>query len=329
MIMKLIEKLSKIEKFIGNTKTYQLDYKRSNLFAKLEYGSFMGSIKDRLAFYTVRKAILDGYINEDTTVIESSSGNFAVGLAGICKCLGLKFVAVVDPNITEEKEKHLSFLAHKTIKVHKRDQYDSYLLTRIKLINTILEENGNYFNINQYKNINNYLCYYNTMANEIIRDFKRLDYLFIAVSTGGTVTGLSLKLKEHYPNIKIVAVDIEGSIIFSNEVKKRSISGMGASRKSNFIEKGKLDEAIILPQNEIMQGCFDLLKEQMVFAGGSSGAVYVAAKKLLEKENNPDLNALIICPDRGHAYIDSIYKKVDNKVLEKLPKSQLEYGSLV
>ncbi|XLS29486.1 pyridoxal-phosphate dependent enzyme [Flavobacteriaceae bacterium M23B6Z8] len=311
--MILVNKLNKIEKFIGNTKVYQLDFESCNLYAKIEYSTFMGSIKDRLAFYTIKQAILDGYINENTTIIESSSGNFAIGLAGICRCLNLKFIAVIDPNITKEKENHLSYLAHKTIKVQERDKHGSYLLTRIKTIERLLRDNDDYFNIDQYRNTNNYLCYYNTLANEIIKDFNTLDYLFVAVSTGGTVTGLSMKLKEKYPHLKVIAVDIEGSIVFSDKKKERNISGLGASRKSNFIKNEYLDDAIILPQDEIIQGCAELFSEQMIFAGGSSGAVYAAAKNILSKNLDPSLKALLILPDRGHAYVDSVYKKVVEK----------------
>lgn len=308
--MILVDKLNKIEKFIGDTRVYQLDFEPGNLYAKIEYGTFMGSIKDRLAFYTIKQAILDGYINEHTTIIESSSGNFAIGLAGICKCLNLKFIAVIDPNITKEKENHLSYLAHKTIKVQELDKHGSYLLTRIETIEKLISENEDYFNIDQYRNTNNYLCYYNTLAHEIINEFTALDYLFVAVSTGGTVTGLSMKLKEYFPNLKVIAVDIEGSIVFSDKKKERNISGLGSSRKSNFIKNEYLDDAIVLPQDQIIQGCSELFSEQMIFAGGSSGAVYAAAKSVLEKNVDPSLNTLLILPDRGHAYVDSVYKKI-------------------
>lgn len=307
--MELIEKISKLEKFVGNTPTYRLEYDNANLFAKLEYNSFMGSIKDRPAVFAFKKAIEAGEINQNTTIIESSSGNFASGLAGVCKCLGLKFIAVVDPFITKDKEKSLTFLAHQIIKVRDKDKTGGYLLSRIKKVKEILNSIENSYNINQYENPNNYLTYYNTMAEEICKTFERLDYIFVAVSTGGTVTGLSLKLKEVFPEIKIVAVDIEGSLAICGTPKERSISGMGSSRKSEFIPKAKIDIEMILCQKDIENGCIELFEEQMIFAGGSSGSVYAAAKKVLKDNNDPDTNALIICPDRGHAYIESIYIK--------------------
>ncbi|WP_340199333.1 pyridoxal-phosphate dependent enzyme [Ascidiimonas sp. W6] len=324
--MKLIEKINRLEKLIGNTPNYQLDFQKVNLYAKLEFNSFMGSIKDRPAVYAFKKAIESGEINESTTIVESSSGNFATGLAGVCKCLGLKFIAVVDPFITEEKEKNLSFLAHKIIKVAEKDYTGGYLLSRIETVKRLVAKNENYFSINQYSNPNNYGSYYNTLAIEIIRDFDRLDYLFVAVSTGGTVTGLSLRLKEQFPNLKVIAVDIEGSLAMGGIPKPRSISGMGSSKESEFIKLGSIDHQLILSQQEIINGCNELFYEQMIFAGGSSGAVYTAAKMMLEYELDPNSKALIICPDRGHAYINKVYKNQEKNEISR-PKKYSEIGS--
>lgn len=314
--MSLIEKINKLEKFIGNTPSYKLDFGNANLFAKLEFNSFMGSIKDRPAVYAFKKAIESGEINEETTIVESSSGNFASGLAGICKCLGLKFIAVVDPCITPEKEKNLNYLAHKIVKVQEKDETGGYLLSRIQKVKEILNSIDNSFNINQYGNPNNYLSYYDTLGEEICRDFERLDYLFVGVSTGGTITGLSLRLKQKFPNLRVIAVDIKGSLAMGGTPMKRNIAGLGSSKLSEFIPIAKVDQKMILSQEEIEIGCIELLKEQMIFAGGSSGAVYTAAKRVLALNNDPEANALIICPDRGHAYIESIYKKQ-----QKLEKS--------
>lgn len=319
--MNLSKKIDRLSQFIGNTSVYKLDFGNCNLYAKLEYNNFMGSIKDRPALYAFKEAIERGYIDENTTIVESSSGNFAMGLAGICKCLGLKFIAVVDPKITWEKEKHLSYLAHKIIKVQEMDDTGGYLLTRINMVKKLIEENHNYFSINQYSNPNNYLSYYHTMGAEIVNEFSRLDYLFVSVSTGGTVTGLSLRLKEKFKDLTVVAVDIEGSLAFGNFTKERNISGLGSSRKSDFIKDGKVDEFQLLSEEQIMEGCNELLIEQMIFAGGSSGAVYKAAKMFLKKEGIHNANALIICPDRGHAYIDIVYKR---EQLFKEESKQLE-----
>ncbi len=314
--MNLIEKINKLEKFIGNTPNFKLDFPNGNLYAKLEYNNFMGSIKDRPAVYAFKKAIENGEIHENSTIVESSSGNFAMGLAGICKSCGLKFIAVVDPFITSEKEKNLSFLAHDIIKVKEKDHTGGYLLSRINKVKQLVLDNPNFFSINQYSNPDNYGSYYNTLGKEINNDFSRLDYLFVAVSTGGTVTGLSLRIKEKFPYAKVIAVDIEGSLALGGKPKARSISGMGSSKSSEFIGYGKIDDCIILPQDEIIKGCNELFEEQMIFAGGSSGAVYAAAKKILYQQNDPDANALIICPDRGHAYINTVYKKQEVKLIK-------------
>lgn len=310
--MKLFEKISRLEKHIGQTHTSSLEFPYGNLYAKLEFGNFMGSIKDRAAFYVMKKAIEDGKIDQNTTIIESSSGNLAMGLGGICKCLGLKFIAVVDPKITREKEKNLSYLATEIVKVHDMDDTGGYLLTRIAKVKELVSLIPNSYNLNQYSNTDNYMSYYNSLGNEINDTFDRLNYLFVSVSTGGTVTGLSMRLREKFPDLKVIAVDIEGSLALGGEPKKRNISGLGSSRASEFIPKIKLDHTMILTEKEIVKGCEELFHEQMIFAGGSSGAAYYAAKRFLARESRRDDNSLIICPDRGHAYIDIIY--TNNKI---------------
>lgn len=311
----LLNKINQIEKFVGNTPTYKLDFPNANLFAKLEFNSFMGSLKDRPAVYALKKAIEAGKVNEDTHIVESSSGNLALGIAGVCKCLGIKFISVIDPNITKEKAEYLHHLADKVIMVREEDETGSYLLSRIKTVKEIIAANNNYFNINQYENCDNYLSYYDSLGVEICKYFDRLDYIFISVSTGGTITGVSLRVKEKFPHVKIVAVDIEGSLAIGGEPKKRNVSGLGASRRSSFIHLCDVDEKVILSQREIESGCEELLQEQMIFAGASSGGVYAAAKKVLAN-CRPDSNALIICPDRGYAYLDTIYNR-QNRIYEE------------
>jgi cysteine synthase A len=129
--MNLKQKLLNLSEMIGNTPVVQLNFSGVNLYAKIEYFNMMGSIKDRPAYYILKRAIEKGKINQDTTVIESSSGNFGIALATICKKLGLKFIPVIDEMITENKEKTLRLLSYDVIKVVDRWIYWS-MLTPLK-----------------------------------------------------------------------------------------------------------------------------------------------------------------------------------------------------
>ncbi|WP_298510507.1 2,3-diaminopropionate biosynthesis protein SbnA [uncultured Kordia sp.] len=316
-----LEELKKLEPLIGNTPLVRLKSTKFNLYVKLESYNMTGSIKIRPAFNILKSAISNDIVTSDTTVIESTSGNFGLGLATICRKLEIPFMPVIDPNITESKERLLRILASKVKKVTEMDETEGYLLNRIRFIKEYLNKNKNAFNPNQYQNPDNYLAYYKTLGEEISNELPKLDYVFISVSSGGTVTGLSIKLKEMFKDVKIIAVDIEGSLIFSDKAMPRAIPGIGASMRTDIIKNAHIDDHVILTHAEIIEGCHKLLSEQSIFAGGSSGAAYFAAQKFINKTNsNKDLNILFISPDGGNSYADTIYN--DDWVNEKLKKEK-------
>jgi N-(2-amino-2-carboxyethyl)-L-glutamate synthase len=308
--MNLLNRIKQVEPLIGNTPVQKLDIIDLNIFAKLEYYQFTESIKVRPAYYILKNAILNNLINENTQVIESSSGNFGIALASLCSMLGIKFIPVIDANTTPGKEKILRLLSHNVIKITERDATGGYLLNRIKTVKEHQQNYPNSFNPNQYENPENYLSYYNGMGKEICKQFDKLDYVFISVSSGGTIAGLSRRLKEKFKDIKIVAVDVEGSLIFTNQSKARHVGGLGSSLRTPTIDKAVIDEVVILSEREIVSGCRELLKEQMIFGGASSGAAYYAAKKTMRKLADASLNSLFICPDHGSSYIDTVYDDV-------------------
>lgn len=301
--------LAQIEQRIGHTSLCKLNFYPGNLYTKLEYENCFGSIKDRPALYIIKNAILSGLINEESTIVESTSGNFGLALAGICKTLGIKFIPVIDPNISAQKEQLLRLLSHSVIKVTERDETGGYLLNRIKVVREFLENDPRAYNPNQYENPNNYLSYYYTLGEEVCNSFDRLDYAFISVSSCGTIIGLSQRLKEKFPNIRIVGVDVEGSMIFSSKPKNRKLSGLGASKQSPLIHNALIDEAVILSEKEIVHGCHELLNKHSLLVGASSGAAYAAAKRVLTRSGNSNTNALFITPDSGNSYLDTVFSQ--------------------
>lgn len=315
----LLTEISKLEKFIGHTELVKLESENLDLHCKLEFQNFMGSIKVRPAYYILRNSIESGLINKDTTVIESSSGNFAVALASICKQIGIKFIPVIDPNINKSYEDFLNSFAFKTIKVSERDETGGYLLTRVRTIENIVSEGGNYFWPNQYKNKNNFLAYYHSLGNEVGEEMNDLDYAFIGVSSGGTITGLSRRLKELYSKIKIVAVDIEGSMIFNQKPKKRFIPGIGSSKTPEILKDALIDEVVHVSEIEAIESCYHLFDKHGIFGGGSSGASLAAIKNYFKDDTlTKKPKVLFLCPDSGTSYINTIYNKEwVNKISEE------------
>jgi len=306
----MIDLINNIGELIGNTPLHKLNIPGCNLYVKLESHNIFGSIKDRPAYFIMKNAIRKGFVNQNSIVIESTSGNFGIALAGICKKLKIKFIAVTDPNISKEKQQILDLLCYRVIKVNKRDHSGGYLLTRISTVQSFCRETENAFNPNQYKNPDNYLSYYHTLGKEICAAFTRLDYVFISVSSCGTIIGMSQRIKEKFPDVKIIAVDVEGSLIFADEPKERKIPGIGAGLRSEFMGLGNIDDVVILKQEEIIAGCRELLNEHSLLLGGSSGAAYFAATKYLSESGcSKDNNALFISPDSGASYLTNIYSE--------------------
>ena len=195
------------------------------------------------------------------------------------------------------------------MKVNDMGGYESFLLKRLDTVQEQMKLYQNSFNPNQYENKNNYMAYYHTLGAEIADTFSRLDYLFVSVSSGGTITGLSLRLKERFKNLKVIAVDVEGSVVFDNKPKPRKIPGMGSGFKTKFFDTALIDDYVIVSEPEIICSCHELLNQHSIFVGGSSGAAYCAINKYFDKSQVRGANVLFISPDYGSTYIDKIYNQ--------------------
>lgn len=321
----LLQELKEISRYIGNTPCYAIADDRINLFVKLEYYNYTGSIKDRPAYNIILNAVNSGKITRNTTVVESSSGNFAIALATICSKLGIKFIAVIDPNINKNYERLLNLLCHRVVKVSKPDETGGYLLTRLETVKAICRDNPDIFWTNQYGNPDNYMSYYKGLGQELCDSMERIDYAFIGVSTGGTITGLSMKLKERFPMIRIVAVDVEGSIIFGGQPQKRYISGIGASITSPMLQNALIDEVVYVSQPAIVAGCEALLTEHVVFGGASTGASYMAIQQYFNtRALNYRPNVVFLCTDKGSGYLENVYSpEWKTWLMEKLQQNIL------
>lgn len=291
---------------IGNTPLVQI-YEDKNVWAKLEGANLFGSIKDRAAIYIVEKGIKEGFISQNTELIESSSGNFAIALAGICNIKNIKFSCVIDPLISEVNKRILEIYKTNIIIANTCDDNGNYVKERIRIVKDILKKKTNIYWPNQYDNPIICEAYEKTIGKEIAQ-IRDLDYVFVAISTCGTIAGISRALKNLKPNVKVIAVDIEGSKIFQNRNIKKYINGMGASFIPPNLNRAIIDDVIISSTEESINGCMKLL-EKGIFAGGSSGAVFSACMKYNQQHNLEKHVSLCVLPDRGERYIDTIYSE--------------------
>jgi N-(2-amino-2-carboxyethyl)-L-glutamate synthase len=297
---------------VGNTPLISLNKEKSNLhiFAKLEFYNPTGSVKDRAAFYILNSLLNRGEINQDTTIIESSSGNFGVALSAYTKLKGLRFICVIDKNTLPVNEMLIRLQGAEVIYITEPDEYGGYLLNRIKKIKEIINATDNIYWVNQYENPLNAQAYYNSLGNELCLEAPRqqLDYVFMGVSSGGTITGVSKKVKEKFPNAQIIAVDVEGSVIFGKEARKRFIPGIGSSIRPKILNDAFIDDVVMVNEDETMDSCIELLEKYNLYVGGSSGSVYAAVKKYFSLSGvSRPTNVMCVFADKGERYITTIY----------------------
>ena len=296
---------------IGNTPLVKLErvFKAApfQAFAKLEAFNPGGSIKDRAAMAIIKDAFATQNLRAGTTVVESSSGNMGIGLAQICAFFGLRFVCVIDPKTTRQNIKVLKAYGAEIDLVSKPDPTTGeYLQARIKRVQEILAKNPNSFWPDQYSNINNAKAHHQTMREIAVELDNKIDYLFCATSTCGTVRGCAEFIKREKLKTKVIAVDAVGSVIFSQKSCKRLIPGHGAAVRPKLHQPALVDRCIHVTDLDCVIGCRRLVREEAILAGGSSGAVIMAVDYLKEEIEDGSTCVLILA-DRGERYLDTIY----------------------
>src|ERR671923_316661 len=304
----LATRLQLLRRSLRPTPHVPLAMKGMNLFAKLEYVNPVGSIKDRAAYWILKRAAERGEICEETTVIESSSGNFAAALAAFTHLVGLRFIPVIDPNISGTYESFLRRLCPTVVKVEERDDTGGFLKTRLQMVKHLCAGTPNAYWTNQYGNLDAVEAHYELTAREICAEFESLDLAFIGVSTAGTIAGISRRLKERYPKIRVVAVDTEGSVIFGGAPRKRHIPGIGSSIVPQLLSYAKVDDVVLISERETVEACRELLTTHGLFVGGSSGTAFAAIKRHAARvpaAGHP--TALFLCADRGTPYLDTVF----------------------
>jgi len=293
---------------IGNTPLVSLARvfdSNESVFAKMEAANPAGSMKDRTSTRMVENLLKTGKIVKGDTVIESSSGNMAVGLAQVCKFYGLKLIVVVDPKLNPHVRKLLSAYNVTIDTVREPLPQGGFLAARLKRVHELLEIIPSSYWSNQYGNKDNPDAYHSTMA-EISAALPRVDYLFVATSTCGSLMGCAAYIAEHGLPTKLIAVDAVGSVIFGGQSAKRSIPGHGAGIPSKFLDRKKIHDVVLVNDAECIKGCRALLEKEAILGGGSMGALVSAYMKYSRKIPQGSKSVLLFA-DRGERYLDTIY----------------------
>jgi cysteine synthase A len=278
------------------------------VYAKLEGMNPGGSMKDRSALSMLKTRIHSGELRPGhSTVVESSSGNLAIGIAQVCRYYGLDFICVVDPKTTAQ---NLAILGAYRVQVDMVTETDpdtgAYLPVRLRRVRELVASLPGAYWPNQYANRLNPLAHVRTMREiaQALRD--RVDYVFVATGTGGTIGGCAQYVRERGLDTTIVGVDALGSVLFGGAPGPRLLPGHGAAVRPPLFDPSLADEVVLVSDLDCVVGCRMLTQREAILAGGSSGAVTSALTKLADRIPAGS-NVALVLPDRGDRYLDTIY----------------------
>jgi len=282
-----------------------------DVFLKLEGFNVTGSIKIKTALGLLEDLEKRGVAKPGkTAIVESSSGNLGLALSFLCAVKGYKFICVTDPNANCATVREMELHGAEVIVVSDRDTAGGFLGTRLKVIDNILCSDPNAVWLNQYANIANKNVHAKQTGNEIAAEFDKVDWLFVGTGTTGTLCGVSERLRQEFPSIKIVAVEPVGSVTFGGKPGRRTIPGIGTSVRPKLAELLNPDVVVEISEAETIESCFAFVRDYHLLVGGSTGTVLAAIQRLAPEFSLGD-TIVAISPDLGERYLDTVYKKAE------------------
>ena len=295
------------ESAIGNTPLLRLDKMtlqkgvRAKLYAKAEFLSVGGSIKDRVAKAMLDDAEQSGRLQKGGTVIEPTSGNTGVGLALVCAARGYQAVIVMPDTMSVERQKLIKGYGAEVILTDGAKGMKGAVERAAEL----QKNTPNSIVAGQFDNPANPRAHYETTAPEIWSALQGEVDIFVAgVGTGGTISGVGKYLKEKNPNIKIVAVEPQSSPLLSQgKVGAHGIQGIGANFIPKTLNTEIYDEVIAVSDKDALETAKAVAKTEGLFVGISAGAAVFAALELACRKGNEGKTIVTVLPDGGDRYL--------------------------
>jgi cysteine synthase A len=285
---------------IGNTPLIKI----GNIYAKLETTNPTGSIKDRLAWYLVKKAEERGELKKGDTILEVTSGNIGISLALISAIRGYRFIAIMPHSIYNEKQKMIESFGAEIVLTPAEKGRKGSLETYEKMV-TQFED---VWLPRQFENPETINAHKNGIGREIIDQMKgNIDAFVACAGSGGTLFGVALALKQINPKVRIVAIEPTASDRLSGIPGCHSISGIDEDFIPKHIREYRylIDEVVTISSQNALQICKELARKHGVLVGISSGANVLAARKIAQKYRN----VITVLPDRGERYLSFISKE--------------------
>ncbi len=287
---------------------------KCTVYAKCEFFNPAGSVKDRIALKMIEKAEKEGRIKPGDTLIEPSSGNTGLGMALAGAVKGYKVIITMPEKMSREKQVVLEALGAMIIRTPTEAAWDAPE-SHISVAKKMQKELPNAHILDQYANPNNPEAHYEGTAQEILEALdNKVDMVVMGAGTGGTITGVSKKIKEVNPNCRIIGVDPVGSILGGgNFVGSYKVEGIGYDFIPKVLNKTCVDKWVKTNDRQTFMLARQLIRTEGILCGGSSGAalygVLQEAKDLRE-----DQNCVVILPDGIRNYMT---KFIDDKWMEE------------
>lgn len=275
----------------------------ANLVVKIESFNPMGSVKDRTANALIEDGFKRGYINENTTIIEPTSGNTGIGLAFSCAVNGLKLILTMPDSMSIERRKIVYALGAEVVLTP--GMYG--MKGAIRKAEELNKEIENSYIPHQFENDANSEIHYRTTGPEIYDDLDgNVDYFVSAVGTGGTITGVGKYLKERNKGVKVVAVEPASSAVLSGEAPgPHRIQGIGAGFIPDVLDTSIYDEIIKVTNDDAYEMTRLIAKTEGLFVGASSGAALKAMIEIAKREEAKGKTIVALLPDTGERYLST------------------------
>jgi cysteine synthase A len=296
-----------VTELVGNTPLVRINTISNKtgvtILGKCEFMNPSSSVKDRIALAMIDTAIKDGKIKKDTIVVEPTSGNTGIGLAMVCAAKGIDLILTMPESMSLERRQLLTALGAK-IDLTPAPLGMKGAIDRAAELDVEIE---NSFMPQQFNNPANPQAHRETTALEILKDTDgKVDILVAAVGTGGSITGIGEVLKEHNPNIKIIAVEpITSPVLSGGNPGPHKIQGIGAGFVPKILNSDFIDEVIQVSDDDAFATSRELAKTDGLLVGISSGSNIWAVSQVASREENKGKTIVTILCDTGERYLST------------------------
>ncbi len=257
------------------------------------------------AKYIIDEALRTGELTKNMTVIETSSGTFALGLALVCSKYKLDLIIIGDSAIDYKLKRKLELLGAK-VEILSPSKGVGIQKKRLERLHEIRREFSNTFWTKQYDNPDNPNSY-DLVANHIEKYFDKVDCLIGPIGSGGSMCGIGSYLRNKNESLKMIGIDTHGSVLFGQKDFPRALRGLGNSCYPKNLRQNLFDEVHWLNAKDAYHSSNELYKDKQAFMGATSGAAYLVGKWWAK--NNPDKTGIILFPDEGHRYEETIFNE--------------------